>query len=274
MSIDPVNNVLRQCELAENTASQWFKHWSQKSPKQPDTRISIAFGADSKLDAMLRRALLHRHKASPEAVEHLFAKLSCFCESFRPAFSKKTLSTHWESDLIVLDNVCSALSILKSNVVSSTDDIPSFLNRFTLACESMREVLFRRESATGGKEPDQTYPAIIPGKYAKGFIKFADQNVGLVVFADQQIQAFHIGKAAKAAWGTLRALIETDHPDGWTRIDGNVRGGFIRTTSGNDCDRVNDVVRINRYIHAETRGHTSNHMWRICSFQYAQTEHI
>lgn len=281
-SLDPIVNAIKNCRAAEPCLAAWLSYWQGKTTLRPAQNLSYHLNPeDSRLFGSLKRVRKSALKEGARGVDLRFFvplcnELRALTESLRQVFKKKCLSKYAEDDLEVLDAVnekCLRLaSVLKSH--TSFADLATALSDYISICNALHTVILRRESIVDGREPDEIYPRVELGRYAKGFIKFADQNVGLVVFKDINIGAFYINRAAKSAWGYLRPLLAASSKDGWVVIEANVRQGFGRTTSGNDSDIKSDVVRLDRHIHSRQRGHTSNHEWKISPEEYQKTEHI
>ena len=276
--------AVKRCEIISSCASEWLDFWQDPRGLRPKDPLSYHMDPDdSRLFGILRRLLRGVVKTgvppSAESVTIFFEKFIALLESFRSTFKKKSLSKHAEVDIEVLDAM-----IVRSNDISTcltksaTDEWTSLVRQksdsFFEMADCLNRIIVRREAMVDGKEADEACPQVEIGKYAKAFIKLADQNVGLVVYKDRKIGAFYINRAARAAWKYLRPLLAATSKDGWVVIEGNVRQGFGRTTSENDLDRESDVVRLNRHIHCRQRGHTSLHEWRISTDLYENTEHV
>lgn len=281
-SLDPIVNAIKNCRAAEPCLAAWVGYWQGKTILRPNQNLSYHLNPDdSRIFGSLKRLRKIAIKGKTKNFDLKLARILCselnsLTESLRPVFKKKCLSKHAENDIEVLDAVNGKCLRLLTAFKSCTSvlSLPSALSEFIEICTPLHAVILRRESVVDGREPDETYPKVELGKYARAFIKFADQNVGLVVYKDIDIGAFYVNRAAKGAWENLRPLLAATSKDGWVVIEGNVRHGFGRTTPDNDADNESDVMRLSRYIHARQRGHTSNHEWRISTEEYEKTEHI
>ena len=286
ISLDPVVNAIKHCQAASPCLSEWVDYWQGKVSLAPRQKLSYHLNPDdSRLFGTLKR--LRRDIVKQGAlnfdgvlIQLLKEELFGIIGRLRLVFCKKSISKHAEDDLIVLSAVenrlatlFSTLDIAKSAPQSAAEICKALTDCIDVA-DSLNVVIVRREAVVDGKEPDESFPRVELGKYAKAFIQFADQNVGLVVYKDQKIGAFYVNRAAKAAWEYLRLLLAATSKDGWVVIEGNVRQGFVRTTAENDSARKSDVVRIGRLIHARQRGHTSKHEWKISTGTYEPTEHV
>ena len=282
--VAPLSIAVKRCEIISSCASAWFAFWQDKRGQRPQDKLSYHMDPDdSRLFGILRRLLGNVVKSgvppSAESVSIFFEKFIALLESFRSTFKKKSLSKHAEVDIEVLDAM-----IIRSNDISTcltqsaTGEWTSLVRQksdsFFEMADCLNRIIVRREAMVDGKEADEIWPQVEIGKYAKAFIKLADQNAGVVVYKDPQIGAFYINRAARVAWKYLRQLLAATSQDGWVVIEGNVRQGFGRTTSENDLDRESGVVRLNRHIHCRQRGHTSPHEWRISTDLYENTEHV
>ena len=286
ISLDPVVNAIKHCQAASPCLSAWIDYWQGKTSIVPRQKLSYHLNPDdSRLFGTLKRFRKDIVKQGIPRLDDSMVKL--LEEEFRGiigklrlVFRKKSISKHADDDLLVLsaaekrlDTLFAALDIAKS-ANPSVAKVCKALSDYIDVTDSLNVVIVRRETVVDGKEPDELFPRIELGRYSKSFIKFADQNVGLVVYKDQKIGAFYVNRAAKTAWGYLRPLLATSSKDGWVVIEGNVRQGFGRTTVENDLACESDVVRIGHLIHARQRGHTSLHEWKISTEVYAPTEHV
>lgn len=286
ISLDPVVNAIKHCQAASPCLSEWIDYWQGKVSTAPRQKLSYHLNPDdSRLFGTLKRLRKDIVKQGTlnldgALIQLLKEELLGIIGKLRLVFCKKSISKHSDDDLVVLSAVenrlatlFSTLDITKSAPPSVAETCKALTDCIDVA-DSLNVVIVRREAVVDGKEPDELFPRIELGRYSKSFIKFADQNVGLVVYKDQKIGAFYVNRAAKAAWGYLRPLLAATSKDGWVVIEGNVRQGFGRTTAENDSASESDVVRIGHLIHARQRGHTSLHEWKISTEIYVPTEHV
>jgi len=281
-STDPVVNAIKHCRAAAKCLSAWHDFWLGKTELRPQQGLSYHLDPDdSRLFGSIKRAMAAIIRTNKlvfdvSCIDLLCEELKTLVERLRPVFKKKNLSRHSDEDVEVLNAINDRIGKFSSayTLCASVNKVVEALSDFIGIADALNTVIRRRESVVDGREPDEIYPRVDLGKYANTFIKFADQNVGLVVYKDQKIGVFYISRAAKNAWKYLRPLLATTSNDGWVVIEGNVRQGFGRTTPDNDSDTTSDVVKLNRYIHSRQRGHTSNHEWKISTEKYIQTEHV
>ena len=284
-SLNPFVNAFKHCQAASPCLAAWLEYWQRKTSAVPEQKLSYHLNPeDSRLFGTLKRIVksIVRTGQLPfdgNSAETLLSELQAMIGKLRAVFCKKSLSRYSDDDVAVLSTVEESrkqiVTALAANQTTNlyVDNISDSIRNFIEIAYALNTVITRRENMVGGREPDEVFPRVELGRYAKAFIRFADQNVGLVAYKDETIGAFYVNRAARSAWNYLRPMLETANNDGWVVIEGNVRQGFGRTTANNDVDQNAGVVRLGRYVHCRQRGHTSKHEWRISTELYQQTSH-
>ena len=284
-SLDPFVNAFKHCRAAAPCLADWIEYWQGKTTIRPVQELSYHLNPEtSRLFGTLRRFVksIRRDGELPSDVnsaEPLLSELKVVLGRLRSVFGKKSLSNHAKEDVATLTAVESRLAVMEAALAANKSsrnyvrNVRDSLSQFIEIAGALNAIIERREAIVNGREPDEAFPQVELGRYAKSFIRFADQNVGVLIFKDKSIGCFYINRAAKSTWNYLRPMLAAMSADGWVVIEGNVRHGFGRTTAGNDVEQDSDVVRLGRHVHSRQRGHTSKHEWRISTELYQQTSH-
>ena len=284
--IKSISYAVRACTDLADLIAEWSDYWMAKSNVRPKRRCSTQLDPEKSrfvgtLVRCIKDVLVRREDDYPYSdLMMLSQSINTMLASVRALLCKKKLSKHTADDVEAFDLMQSEYKKFASAflVEKASADTKNRLNSaFRNLCATMfclSDVFRRRESMIDGKEVEEYYPKVDLGTYAKPFIKFADQNIGLVVYKDQRIGAFYVSRASGAAWDVLRKLLSpAKSSQGWVFIEGNVRNAFGRTRDSESV-KDSDVVRLGNYVHAQQRGHTSEHNWRISTEQYEKTEHV